>query len=57
MNHVDDYVVEAILDEEHKNEFFKNLNMFARDFYDYKELTLNKQSEMMEGLDVRKVLG
>jgi len=33
--------VVAIMDEENKNKFFMNLNMFARDYYDYEEAVLN----------------
>lgn len=51
MKHVDDYKVIGILDEENKKKFFRNLNMFARDFYGYREFTLNEQSEDMKSLD------
>lgn len=50
MQDIDDYVVVAILDEEQKTKFFRNLNMFARDFYDCEEFTLNESSEHMKSL-------
>lgn len=37
----DNKEVIAILDEETKTEFFKCLNMFVRDNYDYEEFDLN----------------
>jgi len=46
MTHREDYVVKAILDESKKNEFFQNLNIFARDFFDYMEIELNDMSEL-----------
>jgi len=46
MNHVDDYVVKAVLDETKKKEFFRSLNMFARDFYDYVEIELNDMTNL-----------
>jgi hypothetical protein len=39
-----DCKVVAILTEKRKTEFFRNLNMFARDFYDYYECDLDDMS-------------
>jgi hypothetical protein len=44
--HVDEYVVVGIVDKETKDHFFRKLNMFARDFYDYLEFDVNNLSRV-----------